>query len=162
MNRLFVLFISRFFGKIFFHFPSVLELPFCFFLLLLIFVSLLLLWFLNRGMIHRGTRSPNELDFYFFLFLFTYKFCLETVFLDDGENVLPNPAGDQAQPADAPLAPAVQVPAILNPPRVPSIPSSMDPGRTPEDRVREGTEAAVTGCCSSFVECLCSTWCDSF
>ena len=113
-------------------------------------------------MIHRGTRSPNELDFHFFLFLFTYKFCLETVFLDDGENVLPNPAGDQAQPADAPLAPAVRVPAILNPPRVPSIPSSLDPGRTPEDRVREGTEAAVTGCCSSFVECLCSTWCDSF
>lgn len=85
----------------------------------------------------------------------------------DAPPVLPeDPAGDPAQPADAPLAPAVQVPAILNPPRVPSIPSSLDPGRTPEARVREGTEAAVTGavkgCCSSFVECLCSTWCDSF
>jgi hypothetical protein len=52
-------------GKFFLHFPIGLELPFLFFLLLLIFVSLLLLWFLNRGMIHRVTRSPNELHFLF-------------------------------------------------------------------------------------------------
>lgn len=49
-------------GKFFLHFPIGLELPF---LLLFLFVSLLLLWFLNRGMIHRVTRSPNELHFLF-------------------------------------------------------------------------------------------------
>lgn len=172
-----------FFGKFFFHFPIGLELPFLFFLLLFIFVSLLLLWFLNRGMIHRVTRSPNELHFLFLFFLFTHGFRFETVLLDDGEKVLPNPAGGQAQPADAPPvlpdpagdqaqpadappalpAPPVEVPAILNPPQVPS---SLDPGRRPEDRVQDGAEAAAMGaakgCCSSFVECLCTMWCDSF
>lgn len=82
----------------------------------------------------------------------------------DAPPVLPeDPAGDQAKPADPPHAPSG---LELNPPRVQSIPSSQDPGKTPEDQVKEVSEAAVTGavkgCCSSFAECLCSTWCDSF
>jgi len=82
----------------------------------------------------------------------------------DAPPVLPeDPAGDQAKPADPPQAPSG---LELNPPRVQSIPSSQDPGKNPEDKVKEVSEAAVTGavkgCCSAFTECLCSTWFDSF
>uniref|UniRef100_K3Z2K2 Uncharacterized protein n=1 Tax=Setaria italica TaxID=4555 RepID=K3Z2K2_SETIT len=96
--------------------------------------------------------------------------CLCIIILeDDTPPVLPDPAGDLAQPAGAPLVPAVQqVPAISHPPQVSSIPSSQNQGRTTEDRVRDVAEeagkGAIKGCCSSFFECLCSNGCgcDSF
>lgn len=157
--------IARFFIKFFFYYSNVLELPLFIFHISLL-ISLLLLGFSNRGLIHRGTRSPKEFFglFLFFLFYFTRNFVLGTFIFEPRNSILPNPAGDPPQPADTPpvlpdpagdlaqpagtplVPPAVQqAPAISHPPQVSSIPSSQNQGRTTEDRVRDVAEEAGKG-----------------
>ena len=70
-NNILLIFFARFSIKILFSYSSLLEFPLFKILLFLIFL-LLLLRFPNRGIIHRGTRSPKEFFGLFILFMFNF------------------------------------------------------------------------------------------